>query len=133
MYIKNRLASSPEAAGKSFISFICCNFWLLKKCAGKIVANYFLLLSTALEPLLSTAQAIQNIVYGAQECVASARAKLQWNLQCEIGPRLDEGRYEDEKKPKVPGCFLIARLFHYFSLISSVGLVFVCIYAAFTL
>ena len=59
-FIKKRL-QVPEAAGRNFISFICCNYWFVK---------------TFAEPFLNTSHNVQNLVHGTAECVQRSRSRL---------------------------------------------------------
>lgn len=52
-YIKNRLNSSPEAAGRNILSILCCNYYPIKHFA---------------EPCLNTTSSLQNVAYTSTEC-----------------------------------------------------------------
>ena len=56
-FIKNRL-QDPEAAGRNFMSLICCNYWFVK---------------TFAEPFLNTSHNVQSLVHGTTECVQRSR------------------------------------------------------------
>jgi hypothetical protein len=127
MYIQKRLQNSPEAAGKNIISFLCCNYWFIK---------------TFAEPFLNTSMGIQNLIYGTTECVQQSRSRLNCveNLTPEIEEEIDaqQSRFEDERKGRVPPfskttSTILARMLTSFAMILSYVLIFVLIYAAFTM
>ena len=67
-FIKKRL-QVPEAAGRNFISFICCNYWFVK---------------TFAEPFLNTSHNVQSLVHGTAECVQRSRSRLS-KLDLSVG------------------------------------------------
>jgi glycosyltransferase involved in cell wall biosynthesis len=119
-YIKRYMQSSPEAEGKNFLSFICCNYWAVK---------------TFAEPFLNTSLAAQNFVYGTTECVQQSRTRLNCADSSFVSaPRKDshdqvDSKYEGEKKGKLTSMFsvntwiFLGKLLHYLTIIVSFGIV----------
>ena len=127
MFIKRRLESSPEAAGRNFLSFICCNYWLVK---------------TFAEPFLNTSHGVQNLVEGTTECVHHSRSRLNCaEYEASEGNREEENlssRYEDERKGRAPQftsarSTFLARFVHYTTIAFSYGIILLFVYAAFTI
>ncbi len=96
------------------------------------------------EPFLNTAQGVQNIVIGTNECVSATRTRCPC---LNDSGRLEEGmghKYEEEDRKKSrlsstrctryasAALLLLNKLTHYCSMSFSVGIVVVFIYAAFT-
>ncbi len=126
MFMKNRLSESPEAAGRNFISFICCNYWLVK---------------TFAEPFLNTSKGVQNIVYGSAECIQYSRSRLNCgeiaNSEVEEG-FADNSRYEDERKGRnapfaVTSASCCAKTLYYVAVFGAYFLILMVIYAVFTI
>jgi hypothetical protein len=90
-FMIQRLKSSPEAAGKNILSFLCCNFWLIKNFA---------------EPVLNTTSSVQNVALSTTECVNNSRHRCSERFTCtrntNKGNNMEskDVRYEDERKGK---------------------------------
>ena len=123
-FIKRRLKSSPEAAGRNFISLICCNYWCVK---------------TFAEPLLNTTSSFQNLAYSTTDCVQHSRSRLSCSNFNHINDEMYEyrSRYEDERKgraaPSSTAAIICTKTVHYVSLICSYLLIFAFIYASLTM
>ena len=120
-FIKRHLQQSPEASGRNFLAFICCNYWFVK---------------TFAEPFLNTSHGVQNLVHGTTECVHHSRSRLN----CVEGAAEDHlsSRYEDERKGRNVAfssstSMFVARTMHYSTLAVSYAIIAVFIYAAFTM
>jgi phosphatidylinositol alpha 1,6-mannosyltransferase len=59
-YIKNRISSSPEVAGRNILSVLCCNYSLIRH---------------ILEPLLNTTNTFSNVAHNCNECVSSCKSR----------------------------------------------------------
>ena len=124
-FIKRRLQKSPEAAGRNFMSFICCNYWLVK---------------TFAEPFLNTSHTVQTLVHGSTDCLIRSRSRLNC---AESSAEVDEeqsqiSRYEDERKGRsstfsssTSTC--IARFLHYTAIFLAYGIILIFIYASLTI
>lgn len=147
-FMKRRLLSSPEAAGRNFLSILCCNYWFVK---------------TFGEAFLGSAQGVQNIYHGTSECVQHSRSRLNFTdynplspssglglgLQSSVSSLLEvqeqddeyaeKSRYEDERKGRNPAPFstntatCIARAIHYSTIVFSCIIILIFIYAAYTI
>jgi hypothetical protein len=128
MFIKRRLMV-PEAAGRNFLSFICCNYWLVK---------------TFAEPFLNTSHGVQTVVYGTAECVTQSRTRLNCAKSSEYlieeGHLLSEedgqsSRYEDERKGRNPLSPILttglSKALYYTAIAAAYALVLLFIYASF--
>lgn len=67
-YIIQRMKSSPQAAGNNLLSYLCCNFWLIKNFA---------------EPVLNTTSSLQNVALTSSECIHHTRNRC--NDRCSSG------------------------------------------------
>ena len=119
-FIKRHLQQSPEASGRNFLAFICCNYWFVK---------------TFAEPFLNTSHGVQNLVHGTTECVHHSRSRLNC---VEVGEDHLSSRYEDERKGRNVAfssstSMFVARTMHYSTLAVSYAIIAVFIYAAFTM
>ena len=126
MFIKRRLVH-PEAAGRNFLSFICCNYWFVK---------------TFAEPFLNTSHGVQTVVYGTAECVSHSRSRLNCTKSGDFLPvsALDDdsknSRYEDERKGRNPFSSPTtgwARVVYYAAITVSYAIVLLFIYASFAI
>ena len=122
-YIKKHMQSSPEAAGKSMLSFLCCNFYLMR---------------IIFEPLLQSMNTVQVIVTGASDCAQSSRSKV---CDCCCIVKIKEGycqnRLSDiQRKGKNYSyawlLVLANKFFHVLSMSASVFIILLISYAAFT-
>jgi hypothetical protein len=127
MFMKKRLQSSPEAAGKNLMNYLCCNYWLVK---------------TFAEPFLNTASGVQNLVHGTSECVAHSRSRLNCTehsytaLAEREQMESENSRFEDERKGRsVPNTTtsLLSRILYYAAMVASYIIIAFFIYAAFTI
>jgi hypothetical protein len=124
-YIKRRLQKSPEAAGKNFMSFICCNYWFVK---------------TFAEPFLNTSATVQTMVHGSTQCIHHSRARLSCNnLQTAVEREEANlsSRYEDEGKGRntsfAPATSnLLAKILYYTAVFFAYAIILLFIYASFT-
>jgi hypothetical protein len=115
-FIKRRLQKSPEAAGKNFMSIICCNYWLVK---------------TFAEPFLNTSHAVQTLVHGSTDCITRSKSKLS----C-----VDEenfSKYDDERKGRNTAfspnsSTIIAKILYYTAIFIAYTIILCFIYASFT-
>ena len=122
------MQQSPEASGRNFLAFICCNYWFVK---------------TFAEPFLNTSQGVQNLVHGTTECVHHSRSRLNCADGAFAGEYGDyqhssSSRFEDERKGRnvvfsSNTSMIVARTLHYATLAVSYGILAVFIFAAFTL
>jgi hypothetical protein len=114
MFIKKRLQSSPEAAGRNYLSILCCNYKLFKLIA---------------EPFLNTTQTVQNFVHGSRECLSQSRTRLSCAdlTMSEVEEKFSENsRFEDERKGRNNACAWGALTSH--SVLSNLGNI--CYYVA---
>ena len=124
-FIKRHLQQSPEASGRNFLAFICCNYWFVK---------------TFAEPFLNTSHGVQNLVHGTTECVQSSRSRLNCTAEA-FEKSIDEeqsSRYEDERKGRNVAfssttSMIVAKTVHYTTMAASYAIIAVFIYAAFTI
>lgn len=121
------MQSSPEAAGRNFLSIICCNYIFIKSFA---------------EPFLNTSRNVQTLADNTIQCVHHSRTRLNCASTEFLSPDeeyyLERSRYEDERKGRTTPfsshtTTLIARALHAIAIILSYVLIFIFIYAAFTL
>jgi hypothetical protein len=126
-FIKRRL-QVPEAAGRNFLSFLCCNYWFVK---------------TFAEPFLNTSHSVQTLVYGTQECVVKTRSRMNCSSAHFLPTAADDerssiSRYEDEKKGRNPvfapnSSTCLTKTLHYLAITVAYGMIAAFIYAAFTI
>ena len=120
-FIKRRLQKSPEAAGKNFMSFICCNYWLVK---------------TFAEPFLNTSHTVQTLVHGSTDCLIRSRSRLNCADTAEVDEEESQiSRYEDERKGRNSAfssstSTCIARTLHYTAIFLAYGIILIFIYAS---
>lgn len=121
-YIKKKLQRSPEAAGKNFMSFICCNYWAVK---------------TFAEPFLNTSATVQTLVHGSTDCLVRSRSRLSCNETGES--EASSSRYEDERKgrnasfPSHQTSSLITKILYYSAVFVAYAIILLFIYASFTI
>ena len=122
-YIQKHMLSSPEAAGKSMLSFLCCNFYLMR---------------IIFEPLLQTMNTVQIIVTCASECAQSSRSKIS---DCCCIVKIKEGYCQNrlgdiQRKGKNYNyawlLVLANKVVHVISMSASVFIILLISYAAFT-
>lgn len=122
-FIKKYMQSSPEAVGKSFLSFMCCNYRLVKAIA---------------EPFLNTTASVQNVLYGTSECVRESRSRLNCSEFSHNNALHDDSRYEDERKGRsavfntAVSSSLLSRTLHYLTMLVSLTIIIIFIIASFT-
>lgn len=136
-YIKRHLQQSPEASGKNYLAFFCCQYWLVK---------------TIAEPFLKTSVGIQNVYVGAQDCVSTSRTRLSCHSLAAMDYSSLENRpsassphathtpnaAEEEKRERMAqmvslsltACF--SKGLHYVTIFMSYGIVLLFVYASFT-
>ena len=121
-FIKRRLQKSPEAAGRTFMSFICCNYWLVK---------------TFAEPFLNTSHTVQTLVHGSRDCLIRSRSRLNCAESAEVDEEESQiSRYEDERKGRnsaFTSSTCIAKTLHYTAIILAYGIILFFIYASLTI
>lgn len=124
-FIKRRLQKSPEAAGKNFMSFICCNYWFVK---------------TFAEPFLNTSHTVQTLVHGSTDCLIRSRSRLNCaDALAEVDEEESQiSRYEDERKGRSSAfssspSTCVAKTLHYTAIFLAYGIILVFIYASFTI
>jgi len=123
MYIKKRMAS-PEVAGKNVMSFLCCNYWLVKTFAN---------------PVLNATSSMQNLAYSTSECVSHSRSRCllldRTDSVADLATDSKSNRFDDEKKGReytsAHVLFLI-KMLNITAVLSSYILVFAFAYASFT-
>ncbi len=97
-YCKKYIQSSPEAAGNNFLSFICCNYWLIK---------------TIAEPFMVSTQQLINITDSTTMCVNQSRAKLNCSSTNDLEDieayGSSQSRFEDERKGRIVYPFAVSR------------------------
>lgn len=72
-FIKNRLKSSPEVAGRNILSVMCCNYALIRH---------------ILEPILNTTNSFSNAAQSCNECGTSCKSRgmsCASNCPCGLG------------------------------------------------
>lgn len=110
-YIVDRMKSSPEAAGRNMISFLCCNYWIIKHYA---------------EPILNTTSGMQNLTQNSLECVQRSR------LNCCAAM---ESRRSDERKNRMISAATIlffGRAAYFMAFLFSYLIIGLFVYASFT-
>lgn len=143
-FLKRHL-QSPEGAGRNILSVLCCNYYLIK-----IIA----------EPFLNTSRGVQDMVENTAECVQVTRTRLSCtdflssaNLTAlpedsdlENGALATLKKYDENRKSRKPSalsncynscCSVLTnattgRVIHWFGFIVSIGIVFIFVYASFT-
>ena len=60
-YNQKRIQEHPEIQGYTWMSYVCCNFWLVR---------------TFAEPFLNTTASFQNTMSQSQECLTSSKHRL---------------------------------------------------------
>lgn len=136
---------NPEGAGRNILSILCCNYYFIK-----IVA----------EPFLNTSRGVQDMVEGTTECVQMTRSRLSCteflssaNLTAlpsigeDIETGVNEKKFDDRSKRtrKSSAAFsclsyvlstltsvTAGRIVHWFGVIVALGVVFLFVYASFT-
>ena len=121
------MSKSPEAAGKNFMSFLCCNYWLVK---------------TFAEPFLNTSHTVQTLVHGSAECIQKSRSRLSCvELRSSSSdPESDEensSRFEDERKGRntsfsSPNSSFMCKMMYYIAIFLAYTIILFFVYAAFT-
>ena len=125
-FMKSRLKKSSEVAGKNFMSFICCNYWLVK---------------TFAEPFLNASHTVQTLVYSSSECIKKSR------MTCTDikGEKREDGnddienssKYEDRKGRSTAfyhaSTTPIAKLLYYVAIFLAYSIIIFFIYASFTI
>lgn len=144
-FLKKHL-QSPEGAGRNLLSVFCCNYYFIK-----IIA----------EPFLGSARGVQDVAESTAECVATTRNRLSCTdflssaalnalpaaqeRDIESAQEEQDGDSEKKSRPRyswLTNCAtsicstltssMTAKLLHYLTMLFSVGIVLVFIYASFT-
>lgn len=125
-FIKKRIQNSPEAAGKNFMSYICCNYWLVK---------------TFAEPFLNTSHAVQTLIYSSAECAHRCRTRLSClsaARDVESGDDEVSSKFEDERKGRSSSfssslpTSIVAKCFYYTAVASAYSILVLFIVASFS-
>ena len=124
-FIKKRIQNSPEAAGKNFMSYICCNYWLVK---------------TFAEPFLNTSHTVQTLIYSSAECAHKCRSRLSCIGARDVESGDDEvnSKFEDERKGRnstftsTMPTSLVAKCFYYTAVAIAYSILVLFIVASFS-
>jgi hypothetical protein len=124
-FIKMRLQKSPEAAGRNFMSYISCNYWLVK---------------TFAEPFLNTSHTVQTVVHGSAACLQRSKSRMT-GAESGLAESEEEesiSKYEDERKGRNTAfsssspSSLISRVLYYVAIFIAYSIILMFIYASFT-
>lgn len=124
-FMKRRLQSSPEAAGRNILSVFCCNYWFVK---------------TFAEPILNTTTSVQNLAYSTSDCMIQSRNRLQCGSDYHhhrtnsSASSMDSRYDDDEKKGRSPSSAVILcilRTINVLAIVFSYVLVMLFVYASF--
>ena len=125
------LLESPEAAGINLMSFLCCNYWMVK---------------TLAEPFLNTSHTIQTLIYLLSDGLSTLKSKIHCCC-CEgnvkIGEDLDymesNSKQEDERKNRnlsftsTSVSSILAKFGYYATILMAYAIILLFIYASFTI
>jgi hypothetical protein len=118
-FIKRHLQASPEAAGRNYISMMCCNYWFVKSYA---------------EPILTTTASFQNLASASTECIQTSRSKFSCANFQYLNTEIIESRYDDERKARLNQAAIwtkhITTTLHYISIFVSYLLIVVLLYVS---
>ena len=122
-FIKRHILMSPEAAGRNYVSLMCCNYWFVKSYA---------------EPILNTTASFQNLATASTDCLQNSRSKFSCSQFNHIN---DEAysRYDDERKERIPpnlsGLYSVitSNIVRYVAITLTVSLLILFIYTSFTI
>jgi hypothetical protein len=128
-FIKKRLQESPEAAGMNLMSFLCCNYWMVK---------------TLAEPFLNTSHTIQTLIYSLSDCVNTVRSKtncacLELNDSVDLDYMESNSKQEDERKERnilfsstSLSSLSLVKIAYYATIFIAYTIILIFIYASFT-
>ena len=127
-FIKKRLQESPEAAGMNLMSFLCCNYWMVK---------------TLAEPFLNTSHTIQTLIYSLSDCVSTVRSKtncacLELNDSVDLDYMESNSKQEDERKERnvlfssTSFSSILVKIAYYATVFIAYTIILIFIYASFT-
>jgi hypothetical protein len=127
-FIKKRLQESPEAAGMNLMSFLCCNYWMVK---------------TLAEPFLNTSHTIQTLIYSLSDCVSTVRSRtncacLELNDSVDLDYMESNSKQEDERKERnilfssTSFSSVLVKIAYYATIFIAYTIILIFIYASFT-
>lgn len=127
-FIKKRLQESPEAAGMNLMSFLCCNYWMVK---------------TLAEPFLNTSHTIQTLIYSLSDCLNTVRSKtncacLELNDSVDLDYMESNSKQEDERKERnilfssTSFSSILVKIAYYATIFIAYTIILIFIYASFT-
>jgi hypothetical protein len=127
-FIKKRLLESPEAAGMNLMSFLCCNYWMVK---------------TLAEPFLNTSHTIQTLIYSLSDCVSTVRSRtncacLELNDSVDLDYMESNSKQEDERKERnilfssTSFSSVLVKIAYYATIFIAYTIILIFIYASFT-
>jgi hypothetical protein len=127
-FIKKRLQESPEAAGMNLMSFLCCNYWMVK---------------TLAEPFLNTSHTIQTLIYSLSDCLNAVRSKtncacLELNDSVDLDYMESNSKQEDERKERnvlfssTSFSSILVKIAYYATIFIAYTIILIFIYASFT-
>lgn len=127
-FIKKRLQESPEAAGMNLMSFLCCNYWMVK---------------TLAEPFLNTSHTIQTLIYSLSDCLDTVRSKtncacLELNDSVDLDYMESNSKQEDERKERnilfssTSFSSILVKIAYYATIFIAYTIILIFIYASFT-
>lgn len=126
-FIKKRLQESPEAAGMNLMSFLCCNYWMVKILA---------------EPFLNTSHTIQTLIHLLSDCLNTVRSKtncvcLEFNDTLDLDYMESNGKQEDERKQRnilfssTSVSSALVKIAYYVTIFIAYAIILIFIYASF--
>lgn len=125
------LLESPEAAGINLMSFLCCNYWMVK---------------TLAEPFLNTSHTIQTLIYLLADGFNTIKSKIHCCC-CEVVVKIEDdldymesnSKQEDERKNRnlsftsTSVSSIIAKFGYYATILMAYAIILLFIYASFTI
>lgn len=132
-FIKKMLLESPEAAGINLMSFLCCNYWMVK---------------TLAEPFLNTSHTIQTLIYLLSDGISTIKSNIQcYCCNCEGNIKIEEdldymesnSKQEDERKNRnlsftsTSVSSILAKFGYYATILMAYAIILLFIYASFTI
>ena len=116
-----RHVQQPEATGRNFISFLCCNYWFVKSFA---------------EPILNTTSSFHELAYTTTEWMSTSRSRLTCLDHRGTPVQSDTiSRFEDEKKGRMTSSALVlflSKAINTTDIACSYVIVLLFVYASFT-
>mmetsp|Transcript_25520 Transcript_25520/g.37671 ORF Transcript_25520/g.37671 Transcript_25520/m.37671 type:complete len:531 (-) Transcript_25520:145-1737(-) len=120
-YVRELMAT-PHGQGRTFLSYICCNFWFVK---------------TFAEPFLNATASVQTLADSSKECMNSSRSQFtcgKRNMKPSVSSTVV--KFADEGKERLPASapfILLMKTMNYTAIIASYLIIGLLIYASFTL